>query len=202
MRLVLYGSGGHGREVAWAAREDPRPIAFMSDSPSESYRDYPLIGRADLRPEDEVCVTVGSPQVRRAMAARVSRFASVIAPTALIDPTATIGEGAQICDFCVINSLVRIGSHFQCNTRSHVHHDSVIGDFVTFSPGTLCLGTVHVEDDVFVGAGAILRNGSPEEPLRIGRGAVIGMGAVVTKSVAAGATVTGNPAHAVSEQAF
>lgn len=183
MRLVIYGRGGHGREMAFAAR--PREVVFHSD-------DDPI----ELRETDEICIAVGSPQARRKLAEKVMtrRWATIVAPTAAIDPSAEIGEGAQICDFSYIGPQVKIGRQFQCNVRSHVHHDSVIGDYVTLSPGTLCLGTVHIGDEVFVGAGAILRNGSPDKPLVIGAGAIIGMGAVVTKDVPPGATVMGNPA--------
>ena len=41
----------------------------------------------------------------------------------------------------------------------------------------------------------MIRQGSPDSPLVIGAGAVVGMGAVVTKSVPAGAVVIGNPAR-------
>ena len=49
--------------------------------------------------------------------------------------------------------------------------------------------------DEDIGTGAVLRQGQPGQPLVIGRGAVVGMGAVVTKSVPPGATVVGNPAR-------
>jgi len=48
---------------------------------------------------------------------------------------------------------------------------------------------VLIEDDVWVGIGAIILKG-----VRIGRGARIGAGAVVTSDVGAGVTVVGNPA--------
>jgi acetyltransferase-like isoleucine patch superfamily enzyme len=99
----------------------------------------------------------------------------------------------------LINNRSVIGRHFQANVFSHVSHDCVIGDFVTFSPRVSCNGWVHIEDDVFVGAGAIIRNGSPERRLSIGRGAVIGMGAVVTRDVPPMSTVIGLPATAREE---
>ncbi|HEX9964889.1 MAG TPA: acetyltransferase [Allosphingosinicella sp.] len=198
-RLVFYGAGGMGREMVQAARLDPRAKAFLADSPVDPYPGIHVIPFEALRAEDEICVSVGDPALRRRLAERCAgaRFASIVAPTALVDPTAELGEGASICDFVMINSLARIGRHFQANYYSHVSHDCIVGDYVTFSPRTSCLGTVHVGDGVFVGAGAVIRNGAVGRPLTIGKGAVIGMGAVVVADVPAGAKVFGNPARAV-----
>lgn len=53
-------------------------------------------------------------------------------------------------------------------------------------------GPIRIEDDVFIGARAIvLKN------VTIGRGAVIGAGAVVAKDVPPGSVVVGNPARIV-----
>ncbi len=51
---------------------------------------------------------------------------------------------------------------------------------------------VVIEDDVFIGARAIILKG-----VRIGRNSVVGAGAVVTKDVPANAVVAGNPARVV-----
>lgn len=196
-RLVFYGAGGMGREMVQAARADPRPKAFLADAPIAPYPGVAAIAFADLRPDDEICLSVGDPGLRARLDQRCGglAFASLVAPTAIVDPSAELGEGAAICDFVMINSLARIGRHFQANYYSHVSHDCRIGDFVTFSPRTSCLGTVHVGDGVFVGAGAVIRNGAAGRPLTIGEGAVIGMGAVVVADVPAGATMIGNPAR-------
>jgi acetyltransferase-like isoleucine patch superfamily enzyme len=53
---------------------------------------------------------------------------------------------------------------------------------------------VHIEDHVYIGTGAIIHQGKPNKPLKIGKGAVIAAGTVVTKSVPDGMTVFGNPA--------
>ena len=105
--------------------------------------------------------------------------------------------GAIFCDYTIVTSDVSIGSYFHCNIYSYVAHDCVIGDFVTFAPAVKCNGNVRIEDDVYVGTGAIIRPGRAGKSLTIGRGAVIGMGAVVTKDVAPGETVVGNPARPV-----
>lgn len=195
-RLAIVGAGGMGRELVQAARALPEEIVLVSDTPGESVG-YRVIGFDDLRADDRICVAVGSPKLRRQLAERCAghEFAAVTAPTALFDPTAQAGEGLMLCDFSMINSRAVIGRHFLCNYYSHVSHDCVIGDFVTFSPRVSCCGTVHIGDDVFVGAGAVIRNGTPERPLRIGAGATIGMGAVVVEDVPEGATVLGVPAR-------
>ena len=77
---------------------------------------------------------------------------------------------------------------------SYVAHDCVIGDFVTFAPGVKCNGNVIIEDDVYVGTGAIIKQGNMTSPIVIGNGSKIEAGAYVTKSVGAGETVFGNPA--------
>lgn len=86
------------------------------------------------------------------------------------------------------------------NIYSSVAHDVEIGNFVTFGPRVSCNGNVLVEDHVYVGAGATIKNGSPEKKLVIGEGATIGMGAVVTKSVLPFTTVVGNPAREIEKK--
>ena len=51
-----------------------------------------------------------------------------------------------------------------------------------------------IEDDVSIGSGSTLL------PVRVGRGAVVGAGAVVTRDVPAFSTVVGNPARVVRRE--
>jgi acetyltransferase-like isoleucine patch superfamily enzyme len=53
---------------------------------------------------------------------------------------------------------------------------------------------IHIEDDVWIGAGAIVTDG-----VRVGKGAVIAAGAVVTKDVAAHTVVGGVPARVIKQ---
>lgn len=149
--------------------------------------------------EKSVCIAIAASGTRQKLADKCAaaaiplieaRAASVIQMDDVI-----IGDGACLSPFVTLTSNIRIGRCFHANLYSYVEHDCVIGDFVTFAPGVKCNGNVHVEDHAYIGTGAILRQGKPGKPLIIGAGAIVGMGAVVTKDVPPGVTVVGNPAR-------
>ena len=148
-------------------------------------------------------VAVGSGGDREEM---VTKMGSNAGPLTLLAPQATIldcniiGVGSVFCPNTMVTSNAKIGKFFQCNIYAYVAHDCVIGDFVTFAPGVRCNGRVHIDDYAYIGTNAIIREGSQAKPLRIGKGAVVGMGAVVTKDVPAGATVVGNPARVLDKR--
>jgi sugar O-acyltransferase (sialic acid O-acetyltransferase NeuD family) len=125
----------------------------------------------------------------------------ISAPNSVVLANNKIGEGAILCPFATIGSNVKIGCFFHANVYSYLAHDCLIGDYVTFAPKVACGGGVSVEDFAFLGAGAIVRQGSPERPITIGKGAVVGMGAVVTKSVAPYTVVVGIPAGPLTKKA-
>ena len=145
-----------------------------------------------------VVLAIADGQVRSQLDERCAeagiRFFQVRAANVVEMDNVTLHEGAVLSPFVTLTSNIRIGKHFHANIYSYVAHDCVIGDFVTFAPSVKCNGNVHIEDHAYIGTGAILKQGRPDAPLVIGAGAVVGMGAVVTKSVAPGAVVVGNPA--------
>jgi acetyltransferase-like isoleucine patch superfamily enzyme len=123
-----------------------------------------------------------------------------------------IGDGSRIGTFvevqrgAVIGAACKIGSHtFVCD-GVEIGDRVFVGHGVTFvndrqprataAGGALqteddweLLGTV-VEDGASIGSGATILGG-----VRIGHDALVGAGAVVTRDVAPGATVVGNPAR-------
>ncbi len=123
---------------------------------------------------------------------------SIAAPNSIQYDEIKIGEGAIICANTMLTSNITIGRFFHLNIYSYVEHDCVIGDFVTFGPSVRCNGNVHIESHVYIGAGAIIKQGTKDRPLVIGRGATIGMGAVVTRDVPAYTTVVGVPAKPIN----
>jgi len=221
MRMAVFAIGGMGREVAPLAeaqarcgcrRDSPDDIVFVDDDPTRPAicNGLAVIGFDELvspaHRDREVVVAVGNGRVRESIESRCLgaglRIGSVVAPTARILHGNEIAAGAVICDFATVTCNVRIGRSFQANFHAHVAHDCVIGDFVTFGPQACSNGNVVIGDYAYIGAGAVLIQGRSEAPLRIGEGAVVGMGAVVTKAVEAFTVVVGNPARPIRKLAI
>lgn len=135
-----------------------------------------------------------------------------------------VGAGTRVWAYAHVLPGARIGT--DCNICDHVfiENDVVIGDRVTVKCGVQLWDGLRVEDDVFIGPNATFTNDRfprskryPEEfaqtliergasiganatilpGLRVGRCAMVGAGAVVTRSVPPYAIVVGNPARIV-----
>jgi len=199
MRLAIFGTGGMGRELADMVARSPRlrsryeSMMFVVDRPGATIQGIPVVHPDALADDDEMCFALGSSSDRRKLAARFAgrRFATLVSDLAIVSSSARIGPGAMICDFAVVNNAVEIGSHFLANVYAQVSHDCIVGDYVTLAPRVSCNGWVQIDDEVFVGAGAVIRNGLPDRRIHIGEAATIGMTATVLKDVPPGATAIG-----------
>ena len=212
---AVYGIGGLGREVMPLVRAqlgklpaaDDHTLVFVDDAAAAgqkvnghdavTYVEF-LRMSAESR-QAAIAIAINSGAIRRRLAERcgadgISAF-PVVAESAMFLDAVEIGEGAIVGPHALITSNTSIGRHFCGNYHSYVAHDCVVGDFVTLAPGARVNGNTVLEDGAYVGSGAVIRQGSPGNPVVIGRNAVVGMGAVVTRSVAPGAIVIGNPAR-------
>lgn len=208
---AVYGSSGFGREVMPLARQQllmqgirADQLVFIDDSAPENSVNGHAVSRyekflATPASARYAVIAIANSLVREQIARKMEldgvRAWSVRAANVISLDELQIGEGSILNPFVTLTSNAVIGRHFHGNIYSYVAHDCVIGDFVTFAPSVKCNGNVRIEDHAYIGTGAIIKQGSPEKPLIIGRGAVVGMGAVVTRDVTAGTTVVGNPAR-------
>ena len=127
-----------------------------------------------------------------------------IGQNSIIEPPfyCSYGQNIHVGDHVYLNVLCTI---LDCN-EVHIGHHVMIGPGVqiytaahplqaeTRIQGWEVAKPIVIEDNVWIGGGAILLPG-----VRIGRNAVVGAGAVVTRSVPANTVVAGNPARVIRE---
>lgn len=133
---------------------------------------------------------------------RIWAFAHVL-------PGARIGRDCNICDHVFIENDVVLGDSVTIKCGVQLWDGMRLGDRVFVGPNATFandryprskrypenfLSTV-IEDDASIGANATILPG-----VRIGQGAMVGAGAVVTRDVPPYATVVGNPAVIVGYQ--
>ncbi len=142
-------------------------------------------------------------------------------PQALCEST-DVGEGTRVWAFTHVLPGARVGRDCNLCDNVFIENDVQIGDRVTVKCGVQLWDGMRVEDDVFIGPNATFTNDrfprSKQYPekfatttigkgasiganatilpgLRIGQHAMVGAGAVVTRSVPPYAIVVGNPAR-------
>ncbi len=211
MLIGIVGCGGFGREVMPMLSEMPNfdgtntraVFVDIAPTPGLFVNSHPVISENDflqLEEQDKYfTVAIANPGIRANIAKRLiqngARPVHIHSRAASFYDKNELGEGSIICYGSIITSNTTIGRFFHCNLMSYVAHDCVIGDFVTFAPKVACNGNVVIEDQVYIGTGALIKEGAEKRPLRIGKGAIVGMGAVVTHDIPPGETWVGNPAR-------
>jgi UDP-2-acetamido-3-amino-2,3-dideoxy-glucuronate N-acetyltransferase len=133
-----------------------------------------------------------------------------------------VGTGTRVWAFAHILAGAQVGADCNICDGVFIEDGVVVGDRVTIKSGVQLWRGVRLEDDVFVGPNATFTNDPmprsrqwlDDHPvttvrtgasiganatvlpgLEIGRGALVGAGAVVTRSVPPNAIVVGNPAR-------
>ena len=107
---------------------------------------------------------------------------AVIMMGAVINIGAVIGEGTMIDMGAVLGGRATVGKH------SHIGAGAVLAGVIEPASAT----PVIVEDDVMVGANAVIIEG-----VHVGKGAVVAAGAVVINDVPDNAVVAGCPARVI-----
>ena len=194
----LFGVSGHGKVVKDILSANGIKVeAFVDDNLQVDV----CAGRKVLHDAKSLLpmiVSIGVNWIRRKVVDRLVananadgyplEFATAIHPSAIISPSAIIGEGTVVMAGAVINADAVIGKHCIVNTGATVDHDCVIGDYCHIAPGANVSGGTHIGEGTWIGVGACVI-----QCLNIGKDCMIGAGSVVVKDIPDGVTAYGNP---------
>jgi sugar O-acyltransferase (sialic acid O-acetyltransferase NeuD family) len=202
--LVLWGASGHAGVVIDALRSAGRadPLCLIDDvsdaGPPARYA-VPILRSLQAATERLgatalMHIAVGDCDARLQLAARAAQsgwaFGSVIHPSAVVAPSATIGPGCFVAAGAVVASGARLGAHCIVNTGASVDHDCELDDGVHVAPGAVLGGHVRIGRGAWIGLGACVR-----DRVAIQARALIGVGAVVVANIAADTVAVGCPAR-------
>ena len=133
----------------------------------------------------------------------LKKINSRIEPGAIIRDQVTIGKNCVIMMNSTINIGAEIGDGTMIDMNVVLGVRATVGKNCHIGAGTVLAGVIEppsatpviIEDDVVIGANAVVLEG-----VRVGKGAVVAAGAVVTEDVPAGKVVAGMPARIIKEK--
>jgi sugar O-acyltransferase (sialic acid O-acetyltransferase NeuD family) len=210
-KLLLFPFGGNARESLLSVfainekKEEWDIVGFIDDDRSQHGKDCcgikVLGGKVifEKMPEAFVLAVPGSPTsyLRRkdiigSLHADESRFATIIHPSVVIAPDATIGYNTIIMPNVVVSCGVKIGSHCILLPNSVVSHDSIVDDYCCVGSNVSISGSVRIGSSCYIGSGTKIR-----ENVSIGKRTLIGLGSNVISDIEAGVVAAGNPAKVI-----
>ena len=117
----------------------------------------------------------------------------------------SIGKKCKIESFVYIEEGVRIGDYCKVKAHTFIPTGVTIGNQVFIGPGVIFTNDMYptvkddfklfkteIENNVSIGGGVVIVPG-----IKIGKGAMIGAGSVVTKNIPSNVLAYGNPARVI-----
>ncbi|MEI7897571.1 MAG: NeuD/PglB/VioB family sugar acetyltransferase [bacterium] len=193
--------GGFHEMIELCEQCNVRIVGIFDSNRSGEYMKYRILGsdeyaknHADEFRQYPIILSPDKPSLREKLFHFYNdagySFAGLISPTAQISGTAHIDSLAIIQHGVNVSSNATIGRFVKLNSLCNIMHDVVVDDFTTIAPNAVVLGYVAIGKSCYIGANSTIL---PER--KLGNGVMVGAGAVVTKDVADGQTVKGNPAR-------
>jgi sugar O-acyltransferase (sialic acid O-acetyltransferase NeuD family) len=209
-RLLIWGAGGHGKVVADVARAAGFEVVGFVDADRTKLGNVVEPGGAAVtmdeaslfeslgssaRRFDALAIAIGNNRARLQACTRLGgrvELPVLVHPSAVISPSAALGEATVVMPQAVVNPAARVGMAVIVNTAAIVEHDCVVGDGAHLSPNATLAGGVEVGALSWIGAGATVI-----QQVRVGQSSIVGAGTVVIRDVPDEVTVVGCPARAV-----
>ena len=202
--LIILGSGVHGAEMAEIvervnrAKKTWRLLGFLSSDEKgvgNERNGYKVLGTKDNLAGYPSAFFVPDNEWPRSIAVPRAQLVSLVDPSTFVSRTATIGVGCVFYPQCYIGLNARIGDYVFSLAGSVINHDDVVEDRTVLASAVTLAGSVHVEADCYLGQSSTVR-----QYVRIGRGSLVGMGAVVVKDVPPNCVMVGNPARKLKDR--
>lgn len=204
-RLAILGASGHGKVVAEIALSSEwDSVDFYDDAipVKSSLDDFQIEGNlANLIDRsgsyDGFHVAIGDNKTRLFVLNKLLKLSlfcpNIIAPSAVVLQTVSLGLGISIMANVVVNSRASIGDGVILNTSCSVDHDCKIASGVHISPGAHLAGDVSIGSCSWVGIGSAIIQGKV-----IGYNTIIGAGSVVIRDIPDNVTAVGAPSKIVT----
>lgn len=149
-------------------------------------------------------IGIGESNIRKSIA---ERFVGRLSFTNLIHPSATFGSGQrEVLEKCLgvivaagarFTSGISVGDFSIFNQNVTIAHDCIVGAYVHVAPGANVSGNVNLKDGCWVGAGAVINQGTFSKKLEVGVNTMVGAGAVVIEKCDPDAVYVGVPAKRI-----
>ncbi len=192
--IYIYGASGHGLVVADIARScGYDDIIFIDDGDNN----YPAFEDIERTKDIPIALGVGNNSIRAKLFEKVQNsgfeIMSLIHPSSVISPSATIDKGTVVMPNVVVNAKATIGAGVILNTSCVVEHGCIIEDFTHISPNVALAGDVKVGKYTHIGIGSNVIQG-----IIIGKNIIVGGGSTVIRNIEDNQKIAGVPAKAIT----
>jgi acetyltransferase-like isoleucine patch superfamily enzyme len=118
----------------------------------------------------------------------------------LVREGSTVGDGTLVGSSSKLDGAVKVGKEVKIQSNAYLPHLTVIEDGVFIAPNVCFTNDPYPQSERLIGVivernAVICANATLLPGIRIGKSAVVGAGAVVTKDVTPESVVVGNPAR-------
>ena len=157
--------------------------------------------RSDMRGKNFM-LTMGDMSIKQGVSNKLIELGglvpSLIHPSAIVSRFATISaNGVLICSQCEVHSDSTITEGCVLWPRATVEHDCHVSNYVFIGPNAYVGAYTQLGERAFIGQCSVLIS---DKAKSIGENALIGAGALVTKSVPANTIVAGHPARVIQNR--
>lgn len=199
--VVIIGGGGHAKVVIESLRACGETVAAIidADPTPREVLGVPVVGDDLALPTlrgqglSKLFVAIGDNRLRQTLGrkARDHGFdlVNAIHPSAVVSPSARLGEGIAVMAAVAINAESRIDDLVIINTGAVVDHDCRLGAACHLGPASALAGGVSVGERAFLGVGVRAIPG-----VSIGADTIVGAGGVVVHDLPDAVLAIGVPA--------